>query len=154
MELTLIRHLMLPIFLLAVPSVTVIPVRRILNRNTYTSSASKWFCELQQWPRQCNETWPGISKSFFREDPKEKVGAWGRLNHSTLSHACEAFRVPGVCVCIFILYFNFLNLLVLLQGMWDCHPHPCIESVPTSLEVWRLNHWTTREVPCVCVCVF
>ena len=91
---------------------------------------------------------------FLGRTQKEKVGAWGHLNHSTLSPACEVFRVPGVCVCIFILYFNFLNLLVLLQGMWDCHPHPCIESVPTSLEAWRLNHWTSREVPYVCVCVF
>ena len=31
------------------------------------------------------------------------------------------------------------------QGQWD--PQPGIEPAPLSVEVWRLNLWTTREVP-------
>ena len=26
-------------------------------------------------------------------------------------------------------------------------PRPAIEPIPTVLEAWSLNHWTTREVP-------
>ena len=28
-------------------------------------------------------------------------------------------------------------------------PQPGIEPVPPAMEAWRLNHWTTREVPLI-----
>ena len=34
----------------------------------------------------------------------------------------------------------------LLCGMWNL-PRPGIEPVPPAVEVWSLNHWTTRGVP-------
>ena len=38
-------------------------------------------------------------------------------------------------------------MLGLSCGMWDLVPLPGIEPGPSALEVWSLNHWTTREVP-------
>ena len=32
-------------------------------------------------------------------------------------------------------------------SMWDLVPRAGIEPVPPAVEVWRLNHWTAREVP-------
>ena len=34
-------------------------------------------------------------------------------------------------------------------GMWDLVPWPRIEPGPPALGVQSLNHWTTREVPCL-----
>ena len=30
-------------------------------------------------------------------------------------------------------------------------PRARLEPTPCALGVWSLNHWTTREVPCVCL---
>ena len=47
--------------------------------------------------------------------------------------------------------FSFFNLLLIF---WLCHticgilvPLPGAERMHPELEVWSLNHWTTREMP-------
>ena len=32
-------------------------------------------------------------------------------------------------------------------GMWDLSSQPGIQTMPTAVEAWRFNHWTTREIP-------
>ena len=105
----------------------------------------------QQWSRQRNETWPGISKSFFREDPEGESWSLGHLNHSTLSHACEAIRVPGVCVCIFILYLIFKIYWFYCRACGIEIPIHVLNLCPLH---WKRGVLTTGPPgkPRVCVC--
>ena len=55
---------------------------------------------------------------------------------------------------LFLISFLFKNLFiylfwvrwVLLVAHGILVPQPGIEPMPPALEVWSLNHWTTREV--------
>ena len=51
-------------------------------------------------------------------------------------------------VCLFV--FIYLAAPGLSCSMRDLVPWPGIEPGPPALEVWSLNHWTTREVPNCC----
>ena len=42
-------------------------------------------------------------------------------------------------------WFSFIGL----HNMSDLVPRPGIKSTPPALEVWNLNHWTTRKVPII-----
>ena len=42
--------------------------------------------------------------------------------------------------------FKCCGILTLNSSIWDLVLQPGFESGPTSLVVWRLSHWTTREV--------
>ena len=45
----------------------------------------------------------------------------------------------------------FFFFLAALCGMRIIVPQPGVEPVPPALGVISLNHWTTREVPHLCV---
>ena len=46
-------------------------------------------------------------------------------------------------VCILFIYVAAPGLSC---GMWELAPWPGIKPEPPALKVWRLSHWTTREV--------
>ena len=52
-----------------------------------------------------------------------------------------------VCVCVF-------PFLAALHSTWDLSPPWGIEPTPLAFEVQSLNHWTAREVPCVCLFIY
>ena len=45
-----------------------------------------------------------------------------------------------------VLFFFNIYFLAKLHGMWDLSSLLGIKPMPLVLEVWSLNHWTTREV--------
>ena len=48
---------------------------------------------------------------------------------------------------IFLSFFFFLICFGCAVGREILIPQPGIESVPSAVEAWNLNHWTAREVP-------
>ena len=46
-------------------------------------------------------------------------------------------------------YNHFWFYFIVLHSMLDLVPRPGIKPTPPALEVWNLNHWTTREVPII-----
>ena len=45
------------------------------------------------------------------------------------------------------LHFFFFFFLATLHSMWDLSSPTRYQTWAPALEVWSLNHWTTREVP-------
>ena len=68
----------------------------------------------------------------------------------------------GMCICRFFEFkisFNILSIYLavifhLHCGMWDLVSWPGIEPWPPILGAWHLHHWTTREVPYLCILMF
>ena len=60
----------------------------------------------------------------------------------------ECLVVPGTMSSI---YYLFIYLFIGLAGLRDLlPPHtPGIEPMRPAVEAQSLNHWTTREVPCI-----
>ena len=46
------------------------------------------------------------------------------------------------------------SIWTLSCARWDLVHWPGIEPEPPALEAWSLNHWITREVPVINVCVY
>ena len=53
-----------------------------------------------------------------------------------------------------LLAYIFTLIFIIFLFIWLCPvacgilvPQPGIKPAPPALEVWSLNHWTTREVP-------
>ena len=49
-------------------------------------------------------------------------------------------------------------IIIIILIFWPCHvawgilvPRPGIEPVPSALEAWSFNHWTTSEIPLIIV---
>ena len=51
-------------------------------------------------------------------------------------------------ILLFLLLFYYFYFLAVPQGLWYLTSQPGIKPMPPVLEVWSLNHWTTREVLC------
>ena len=63
------------------------------------------------------------------------------------------FRLHTYCTppCLIIVFvvFSFFLSHASGHGVWDLSSSARFEPMPAILEVQRLNHWTTREVPVV-----
>ena len=49
---------------------------------------------------------------------------------------------------VYVIIIIFLTTAT--QHTGSLVPQPGIESMPSAVEAWSLNHWTTREVPGAC----
>ena len=62
---------------------------------------------------------------------------------------------PGLPHCRWILYqlshqgspYIYIYIWLDHATWWILVPQPGIKPMPPSMEVWSLNHWTTKEVP-------
>ena len=64
-------------------------------------------------------------------------------------HICLSLRLKNLPDATFLSHFQreiyFWSHFP--AGMQDLSPWPGIKATPPALEVWGLNHWTTKEVP-------
>ena len=86
--------------------------------------------------------------------PKSESQVWKLLICNTVSGCCRCFLLLFFYLNFFQLYsfeggvlFFTLFTLAELYGMQDVSSPTRIEPMPTAVEVWSPNHWTTREIP-------
>ena len=84
--------------------------------------------------------------SSWDDDPSQLVG----MHLGSDLHTCVRWEVTRKSLPFTFIFFFFFwphdreyRILV---------PWPGIEPVPSAVEAWNLNHWTTREVPCIRLC--
>ena len=68
-----------------------------------------------------------------------------RCGHFKLYLPLCPFSSNSLPLEVFYFFFN-IYFLAMLHGMWDLSSLLGIKPMPLVLEVWSLNHWTTREV--------
>ena len=106
-----------------------------------------------------------VSQSLGPEDPLEEgmaarssIAAWRipRTENIGWLESMGSQRVRHVwsnfvCTPLFIWLLHILVVVLVIFNlhcnMWDLVPWPGIKPQSPPLGVWRLNHWTTREVP-------
>ena len=74
----------------------------------------------------------------------------GSTSLSTFTSEYEEIHHPTVTCVTSVstwIYFIYLEVPGLSCGIWDLVPWPGIEPGFPALVVWRLSHWTTREIP-------
>lgn len=52
----------------------------------------------------------------------------------------------GIFALLNVLFLSF-SFLTMPCGMWILVPRVGNELLPSTLDVWNLNHWTSRDVP-------
>ena len=121
---------------------------------------SRMFCHH---PGTCTSGWRGHtallkirSCSYFSGRAPAKERPLLAPHQST--HRESTFPVLSFLKYVFIWLCQDLaseifnsGMLTLWYGMWDLVPWPGVKPQPPALGAWSLSHWTTREVPHLCV---
>ena len=104
--------------------------------------------------------------------PIELIGLPSNANKSLLETCFQPINVKDICkslirhfsncenafyslasryqfLIFFFFFFFFFGLCCVARGILV--PQPGIEPAPLAVEVWSLNHWTTREAPDISV---
>lgn len=143
----------------------------ILSRPVPTSSGSDPNQSFYSASRICVCVENGLFILVYRPFPHPTAVSWMSsqvLEHPTkhsYPYACTRYLTSSLLMVFFyennaswafwlvnlhifrIILFFYFYFLAVWCGTWDVSSRPGIERVPPALEMWRLNHWTAREVP-------
>ena len=104
---------------------------------------------------------PALQADSLLSEPSGKPDG----GHILVGILCVTFFKDYIYILknIFYLFIWLLRVLVaacrlfscsmqtLSCSMWDLVPRPRIKPRPPALGAWSLSHWTTREVPIICL---
>ena len=138
-----------------------IDVLSLKSAQGYREIISMGLCESCDWCwKHHRNLWMPQWKPFLEQDLGWvkycyfgnrcfQVTSWQTENVLLLNLSGKP-EATSLSVLFFFFFFNF----------WPCHfvcrilvSPPGIEPTPPALEVWSLNHWTTREGPSMCPAV-